>query len=152
MTKTLEDLAATMAQIDFCQLVTKTEGGAVASRPMSNNGEVDYDGDSYFFTWDSSRMAADIRADPRVGLTMQGSAGVMGVVGAPPPMLMVQGKASLVHDRERFAKHWNPDLKRWFEQGIDTPGMVMIHVRAERIAYWDGEDQGEVIVGPASAA
>jgi len=145
-TKTLKDLATLMAEIDFCQLVTRTEGGAVASRPMSNNGDVDYDGDSYFFTWDASRMASDIRTEPHVGLTMQGSAGVMGVVGKPPLFLMVQGKAQLHHDRAIFAKHWNPDLERWFEQGIDTPGMVMIHVHAQRIAYWDGEESGEIVL------
>ena len=145
-TKTLKDVAALMADIDFCQLVTKTEGGAIAARPMSNNGEVEYDGTSYFFTWDSSRMASDIRANPEVGLTMTGSAGVMGVVGKPPLMLMVQGVAELSHDRDRFAKHWNPDLERWFEDGIDTPGMVMIAVDARRIAWWDGEDDGELVV------
>lgn len=145
-TKTLKDLSADMADIDFCQLVTRTDGGAVASRPMSNNGEVDYDGDSTFFTWESSRMVRDIRADPNVGLTMQGSAGVMGAAGKPPMMLMVQGIAELSHDKSLFAKHWNPDLERWFEQGIDTPGMVMITVTARRIAYWDGQDDGEIVL------
>ena len=38
------------------------------------------------------------------------------------------------------------DLDVWFEDGIDTPGLVMIHVRAERIHYWDGKDDGEVIL------
>ncbi len=32
----------------------------------------------------------------------------------------------------------------WFEQGIDTPGLVLIKVAAERIHYWDGKDQGEL--------
>jgi len=141
-TRTLADLAALMADIDFCQLVTRTEGGAVASRPMSNNGEVEYDGDSYFFTWDASRMVRDIREDAHVGITMQGNADG---TGAPPLMLIVQGVAELVHDRARFAKHWNPGLERWFEQGIDTPGMVMIAVRAERIAYW-GDETGEIVL------
>ena len=141
-TKTLSDLATLMADIDFCQLVTRTESGAVASRPMSNNGEVEYDGDSHFFTWDASRMAGDIREDAHVGITMQGSADG---TGAPPLMLMVQGVAELIHDRARFAKHWNPDLERWFEQGIDTPGMVMIVVHAERIAWW-GDDDGEIVL------
>ena len=31
-----------------------------------------------------------------------------------------------------------------FEQGIDTPGVVLVKVHATRIHYWDGEDEGEV--------
>jgi general stress protein 26 len=45
----LKFLSDNMKAIDFGMLSTRTEGGAFASRPMSNNGEVDYDGDSYFF-------------------------------------------------------------------------------------------------------
>ncbi len=36
------------------------------------------------------------------------------------------------------------DLDRYFPDGIDTPGVVMIRVHAERIRYWDGEDEGEI--------
>ena len=49
--KTLKDVAELMKDIDLCMLTTTTENGALASRPMSNNGEVEYDGNSYFFTW-----------------------------------------------------------------------------------------------------
>lgn len=45
-----------------------------------------------------------------------------------------------------MAQHWVKDLERWFEQGVDTPGLVLIHVRAIRVHYWDGEDQGEIAV------
>ena len=39
---TLADLSEKMGKIDFGMLSTRTLGGAVASRPMSNNGEVEY--------------------------------------------------------------------------------------------------------------
>lgn len=29
---------------------------------------------------------------------------------------------------------------------MDTPGLVMIAVRATRIEYWDGEESGEIAV------
>ncbi len=51
-----------------------------------------------------------------------------------------------MRDKERFADHWSKDLDRWFPRGIDTEGLVMSHVRAERVHYWDGEDEGEVKV------
>ena len=49
--KSLADLATKMRGIDIAMLSTRTAGGEIASRPMSNNGDVDDDGDSYFFTW-----------------------------------------------------------------------------------------------------
>jgi general stress protein 26 len=38
---TLSDLAKWMRDIDFAMLSTRTEGGAIAGRPMSNNGDVE---------------------------------------------------------------------------------------------------------------
>ncbi|MET3726358.1 pyridoxamine 5'-phosphate oxidase family protein [Sphingomonas trueperi] len=138
---TLEDLAKKMGKIDFGMLSTRTDGGAIASRPMSNNGEVEYRGDSYFFSYDSARTIADIEAEPRVGLTFTGAAGLL---GGPPLFVAVEGDADLVRDKAQFAEHWTKDLDRWFEQGIDTPGVVMIHVRAQRLHYWNGSDEGEI--------
>lgn len=141
--QTLKDLAKAMGKIDFAMLTTRTDGGALATRPMSNNGDVAYDGDSFYFSWDSARTVRDILADPHVGLSFQGRAGLL---GQPPLFVAVQGTAQVVRDKAAFADHWVADLKRWFPDGIDTQGMVMIHVRAARIRYWDGSDEGELTV------
>ena len=138
---TLADLAKAMGKIDFAMLTTRTEGGALAGRPMSNNGEVEYDGDSYYFTWAESRMVADILADPNVGLAFQGSKSLF---GKPPLFVAVEGQAEVIRDKAAFAAHWTSDLNRWFEQGVDTPGVAMLKVHATRIHYWDGEDDGDV--------
>lgn len=140
--RTIADLAETMKDIDFTMLCTHHDG-AIAARPMSNNREVDWDGDSYFFTWADAMMVADIAADPRVTLSFQGKAGLLGM---RPFFASVEGDADIVRDKAQFAAHWSKDLDRWFEQGIDTPNVVMIHVRATRAHYWDGEDEGEVAV------
>ena len=140
---TLKDLAEKMRKIDFGMLTTRTKGGALGSRPMSNNGEVEYRGDSYFFTDTSTTTVSDIEADDNVGLTFTGTPGIL---GAPPIFIALEGKARLIRDKALFAEHWDKDLDVWFEDGIDTPGLVMIHVRAERMHYWDGKDDGEVIL------
>ena len=63
----------------------------------------------------------------------------------------VEGEAELIRDKDRFAKHWDKSLSRWFAQGVDTPGMILIKVAAKRIHYWAGEDEGEVkIPDPAN--
>lgn len=140
---TLQELAQRMSEIDFAMLSTRTEGGAMASRPMSNNGDVDYQGTSFFFSFESSRTISDIRNDAKVGLTFTGAKGLL---GRPPIFIAIEGTAELIMDKSAFAAHWNKDLDYWFSDGIDTPGVVLIKVRADRIHYWDGNESGEVAV------
>lgn len=146
MTKSLSDISEAMRDIDFCMLVSRTPDGSLGGRPMSNNREVEYEGTSWFFTLDDSQMVEDIARDPSVGLTYQGKAGLLGLVGAPGLFIHVQGQARLVRDKLIFARHWQDHMGRWFKEGIDTPGMVMIEVDARSIHYWDGEEEGEVLL------
>ncbi|WP_326525423.1 pyridoxamine 5'-phosphate oxidase family protein [Sphingomonas sp.] len=141
MPKTMQDVAEIMRDIDFTMLSTKTADGGIAARPMSNNRDVDYDGDSWFFALDTTDTAREIAADPNVGLTLHGNKGLL---GKPPVFVAAEGKAELIRDRAAFEAHWVKDLDRWFEQGVDTPGLVLIKVHADRVHYWDGEDQGEI--------
>jgi len=152
LTKTLADISEAMKDIDFCMLVSRADDGSIAGRPMSNNREVEYEGTSRFFTFDDTRMIHEIAEDPSVGLTYQGKAGLLGVVGKPGLFVHVEGEARLVRDKATFARHWQKGLDRWFEQGIDTPGLSLIEVEAKRIHYWDGEDEGEVRLGEAVGA
>ena len=141
MTLTLSELAKKMADIDFAMLLTRTGGGRIAGRPMSNNGDVEYDGNSYFFTWEASRTVADIVRDPKVGLALQGCKSLL---GKPGVMIHVEGEAEVIRDGAAFETHWQPDLERWFADGVDTPGLVLLKIVATRIHYWDGEDDGEI--------
>ncbi len=129
---TLSELSKKMKAIDFSMLFTRAESGAIAGRPMSNNGDVEYDGDSYFFTSEDTMAVRDIERDPTVALSLAASKGLLG-----KPGLFIREKAM-------FSQHWTKQLDRWFEQGIDTPGIVLIKVHAQRVHYWDGEDSGEV--------
>ena len=142
--KTLRDISEKMRDIDFTMLVTQTLGGKFSGRPMSNNREVDYRGDSYYFTWSHSRMVDDISRNPNVALSFQAGKHLLGKPGID---IFVQGTAEIVRDRAAFAEHWNKEMERWFEQGVDTPGLVMIKVQAQRVHYWDGKEEGEILVG-----
>lgn len=146
MTKSLKDIAADMRDIDFCTLATIAVDGSIASRPMSNNSEVEYSGTSWFFTTDDTLMVRDVTADPRVGITYMGKGGIKGLFGAPGIFIHVEGEASIVRDKAQFAEHWDASLDRWYPEGTDTPGMVLLRVSAKRIHYWDGEEEGEVPV------
>ena len=140
MAKTLGELSEKMRDIDFCMLATHAPGGTIRSRPMSNNRDVDYNGESVFFTTGDTHMVEDIGRDPNVGLSFQGKAGLFGV---RPFFVSVEGRADLIRNRAEFEEHWTSDLDRWFKQGVETPGLTMIRVRADRVHYWDGEEEGE---------
>ena len=138
---TLQDISEKMRDIDFAMLSTWTEGGAIAARPMSNNRQVEFDGDSYFFTCEDTRTVGDIRRETSVGLSYQGKSGVLGM---KPFFITVEGRAELIDDKGRFAQHWTKDLDAWFKEGIDTPGLLLVKVEAKRLHYWDGYDEAEI--------
>ncbi len=137
--KTLADIGETMRDIDFCMMTTRRGDGGMSARPMSNNRDVDYDGDSFFFSDGNTDKVRELEADPHVTLAFQGKQGLLGKPGA---FVAVEGKAELIRDKSAFEKHWNTDLERWFENGGDTPGLTLIKVRADRIHWWnDGEGE-----------
>lgn len=138
---TLDDVVEKMRGIDFTTLFTKSETGALGGRPMSNNGQVEGDASSYFFALDDSRAVTDIARDPTVGLSLQGTSGI---VGQRPFFVTVEGRAQLLRDKGAFETHWVSDLERWFPDGVDTPGLVLIKVEAQRLHWWNGEDEGEL--------
>ncbi len=133
--KQISDIASKMRGIDIAILTTKAEDGEFAGRPMSNNGDVDYNGNSYYFTFEESHTVGEIERDPQVGL---------GFTGRDLFYVSVAGKAELIRDKKEFKEHWTPELDRWFKDGAETPGVVMIKVRAHRMKYWDGMESGEV--------
>ena len=130
MAKTLSDISEAMRDIDFCTLATHNADGSIGSRPMSNNRNVDYTGTSRFFTYDNRLMVNNITNNPQVGMTYLGSAGLMGIVGKPGMFIHVEGTAAVERDSAMFAEHWSKELDRWFPQGPETPGAVMIVVTA----------------------
>lgn len=142
-TMALRDLSHKMSDIDFAMLLTRGANGAIAGRPMSNNGDVEYKGDSYFFTFEKSHTVDDIQRDATVSLSFTGPKGLF---GTRPLFIAVEGQAELIRDKVAFARHWTNSLDHWFKDGIDTAGIVLIKVHAARIHYWDGEEEGEVTI------
>ena len=67
-TADLETVARLLAKLDIGMLTTRADDGTLHGRPMSNNGAVEYDGDSWFFAEDGSRKVTEIEGDPAVEL------------------------------------------------------------------------------------
>lgn len=140
----LEDLSEKMRKIDFCMLTTRESDMRMTTRPMSNNGDVEYDGDSWFFSFEDTRKVSAIARDPNVSLSLSAPPSLL---GKPGIFVVINGQASVIKDKAAFEAHWVEDLERWFENGVDTPGLVLIKVHAARIEYWGGEDNEVISVG-----
>ena len=138
--KSLAEIAKEMAGIDIAIMSTHTENGQIASRPMSNNGDVAYDGTSYYFSYEQARAVSDIQQDPKVALGFSSEAGLF----SKGIYVAVEGTAELIRDKAAFKQHWTSDLDKWFDHGVDTPGIVLIKVRANRATYWRGREEGEI--------
>ncbi|MES2906593.1 MAG: pyridoxamine 5'-phosphate oxidase family protein [Pseudomonadota bacterium] len=141
MSMTLKDINDKLRKIDICMMTTQTGRGALESRPMSNNKDVDFDGDCYFFTDGDSTAAKQIASHPQVNLGFSSSGGLFGGGGT---FISLTGPASLSTDKATMKKHWNKDIEVWFKDGIETPGLTLIHVKASRLKYWQNGDEGEI--------
>lgn len=137
-TMTLQELSKKMKGIDLCMLTTVNDEGVPESRPMSNNGEVEYDGTSYFFTDENTKMVEQLRTNNNVSLSFIHPK----ILGKT--FIALTGEAELVTEKSEMEKHWTKDLDVWFEDGIDTEGIVMIEVKANHIKCWENNNEAEV--------
>ncbi|GLS81300.1 pyridoxamine 5'-phosphate oxidase family protein [Paracoccus marinus] len=131
---TRQELAKAMAGLDLCVMATLDDGG-LCSRPMSNNAQVDWDGDNWFFSNGDTRKVTQLEADPTVMLDFQ----------SKDSWISLRGRA-LLHrdDKALFKQHWTKDLNRWFPDGIDTPGLTLIQVSAVEAETWGRVGNGVV--------
>ena len=134
----LNQIAKKMKDLDICMMSTNGPRGIVNTRPMSNNRDVTYKGSSYFFSSMDTRKVNDIRRSTSVSLSFTGSGGTY---------IIVNGKARLIKDKTIWEKHWDKSLDQWFKKGIDTPGLVLIAVKATHIKYWDKYKEGDIELG-----
>lgn len=130
----LKTIAERMKNLDFCMMVTQDEQQVSYSRPMSNNGKVEYDGDSWFFTYEDSHKVDQIKENKHVNLIYQ-----------TDDMLFIEctGTGEIIKDKDTLKEKWIEGLDQWFPEGVDTAGICLIKVRASRVRFWHKEEEGE---------
>src|SRR5687768_1783815 len=84
--------------IDFCMLTTVDENNDLHSRPMSLNGEVDQEGNLWFFTSANSHKASEVKRTPKCNASF----------AAPEDnrYVSITGTAELVRDRAKIEELW----------------------------------------------
>jgi general stress protein 26 len=123
-----------MRDLDFCMMTTNSADG-MRARPMSNNGEVEFDGAVWFFTRADSRKIDDIKSDPQVHLAYADTANFV--------FVSMTGDAAIVRDDAKKKELWQKELERWFEDGPESEDIVLLKVTPWKVAYW-GDDEGEI--------
>ena len=124
----IEKLNGLIKDIDFAMLTTVDTDGVLRSRPMSTQ-KAEFDGELWFFTSDRTHKTEEIERDNRVNVSY-----------AEPKdnvYVSVSGAASISKDRAKMEELWNPILKAWFPDGLETPGICLLKVSVEQAEYWD---------------
>ena len=130
MSSDFEKFKEMIKDIDFCMLTTVDESNDLHSRPMSLNGDVDDNGNLWFFTSSDSHKASEIERTPNVNVSF--------VDTRKQHYVSVSGMAELVHDREKIKELWKPVLKAWFPDGPDQADVALLKVKLTKAEYWDG--------------
>jgi general stress protein 26 len=136
---TMKKIAKLMRDLDFCMLTTHTTSGGMHGRPMSNNAEVEFDGDVWFFSEADSRKVREIEEEPSVHLSY--------VDLDDWRFVSMTGSAQIVRDADKKQELWLEDLEQWFDEGPESDGIVLIKVTPAVVSYWTKEDEGELRIG-----
>lgn len=125
----MQKIAKMIKDIDFCMLTTIDEEGVLRSRPMSANRNVEFDGDIWFFTYGSSHKVIEAKKNHNVNVSFSDIKN--------QTYVSLSGTAELVRDKAKIKELWDPMLKAWFQDGVDTPDIALLKVNARQAEYWD---------------
>lgn len=129
-TQDLEKLRELIKGIDFGMLTTINEEGNLHSRPMSTNGDVEFDGDVWFFAGRDSHKVDEIARDSRVNVSFADK--------DHHTYISLTGRAETLRDQEQIDRLWKPSHQAWFPEGKDDPNIVLIKVSVEKAEFWTG--------------
>lgn len=114
-------------KIKVAMMMTENENGDFHSRPMATQ-EYYLDGNLWFFAERDSEVVQDILRNPRVNLAYADGANY----------LSIAGEAKITSDVQQKKDFWQDSLKLWFDDGPESPNLILIHVQGKSAQYWDG--------------
>ena len=96
---------------------------------MSHNGNVEFDGDLWFFTYGDTPKVHEIETRPQVNVSFSSP--------KDQTYVSLSGRAELVRDKAKVHELWSPSLKAWFPDGEDTPDIALLKINVEKAEFWD---------------
>jgi general stress protein 26 len=142
--KAIPQIATLINQIDICLFATRGDDGQLHARPMSNNGQVEWDGQSWFFAPTDGRLVTELRADPAAVAAYRAEGGFA--------FVSVSGRATIETDPELKERYWLDDLERWFPNGPADPNVALIRLDAEEAQWWTEDGDGKADLREAVAS
>ncbi|MFC0003340.1 pyridoxamine 5'-phosphate oxidase family protein [Micromonospora siamensis] len=131
-------------QARICMFTTIGVDGRMVSRPMALQ-EAEFDGDLWFFAYGDSAKVRQIRVNPEVNVAFSDQ--------RHNSWVSLSGTAREGFDRAKAEQLWNPLLKTWFPEGLETPRLTLVRVHASSAEYWDSPGSAVVnLLGFAKAA
>jgi general stress protein 26 len=121
----LDAIRSIMKGVRTAMLTTVSEEGSLHSHPMTTQ-QAEFAGDCWFIASDSADSVRQLDAHPQVNLAYSASSS----------WLSVAGRAATVRDEAKKRELWNTFADAWFEDGVDDPSVILIHVTAESAQYW----------------
>jgi len=128
-TSDFDKLKEMLKDIDFCMLSTTDSQGDIHSRPMSLNGEIDNQGNLWFFTSSNSLKAHEIESRPKVNASFSNP--------DDNQYVSISGTAAIVTDQAKIKELWKPVFKAWFPDGPDQADVALLKVQIDKAEYWD---------------
>jgi general stress protein 26 len=124
-------LAEVIKDIKFTMMTTIGPNGKLHTRPMATlEFKVeDFDGTLWFFTRIDTLKVHDILEDKEILLSYADPEGQRYVV--------INGLASIVHDKSKIAELWTPALKAWFPKGLKDEEIALIKVEVYFAEVWE---------------
>ncbi|MDB6151995.1 MAG: class probable F420-dependent enzyme [Chthoniobacteraceae bacterium] len=116
-----------LEQFKVAMLVTHAGNGKLRARPMAL-AKVESDGQLWFITDSETAKAHEIETESDVQVVCQNDRSTY---------LSLQGRASLIHDREKIEELWQEPFKVWFPKGKEEPNLALISVEPIEGEFWD---------------
>lgn len=133
----IDKLKKLVKSADICLFTTNLTNIPLATRPMSTQ-QIDDDGTIWFFSGKDSHKNDEIDQDNRVQLFFANKGNF--------EFLSVFGEATVMQDKEKARELWTPELKTWFNDGVEDPNLTLVQIKPLDVYYWDTKSSKAVSI------
>ena len=127
--ESIEKINDMVKDIGVAMLTTVDADADFHSRPMVTQ-EQDFDGDVWFFADRTSDKVREVMQNSSVNVSYANGGNYVSIAG----------NAYIVDDVQKKKDLWNEGLSVWFENGPESPEVILIRVDAKTAQYWDSAD------------